>query len=71
MSQMGVLFLNMIKLYFLSILQNAIILVKKNLVLVHCFFFFYLKIVSVENKTEFVKSLNKGRAKHFQCNFEL
>ena len=30
-----------------------------------------LSTVSVENKNESVKSLSRGRAKHFQCNFEL
>ena len=29
------------------------------------------KIVSVENKNESVKGLNKGRDKNFQCDFEL
>ena len=33
--------------------------------------FFYQNIVSVEYKNESVKFLNKGRGKHFQCNFEL
>ena len=45
-------------------------LVKTHLVLVHCNLF-YQNIVSIENKNESGKSLNRGRAKHLQCNFEL
>ena len=33
--------------------------------------FQYQKIVSVENKNESVKVLNRGRDKNFQCDFEL
>ena len=32
---------------------------------------FYQKIVSVENKNESVKSLNRGQAKYSQRNFEV
>ena len=38
--------------------------------LVHCKFF-YQKIASVENMNEPVKSLSRGKAKHFQSNFAL
>ena len=32
---------------------------------------FYQKIISVENKNESVKSLNRGQAKYSQWNFEV
>ena len=57
-------------LHYWSIHQNSIILVKPHLVVLQCNLF-YQKIVSVENKNESVKSLNRGQAKYFQCKFEV